>query len=210
MPKKRPLVESEDENLNDRERIFCLEYLIDQNSGRAAIEAGYSEKTARSYACELLEKPHIKKYIAKRLAERMEKLEIKGEEVLRRLDLIGGIDIGDMMDENNCLLPVKDMPAHVRQCISGIEVFEEWDWQDNPDDPNAPRVKVKIGETKKVKFWDKVKSNELLGKNKKLFNDKVELEHSGRIELNDVQLEEEINMLYEALMAKRLKAPDES
>ncbi|WP_193065956.1 terminase small subunit, partial [Hafnia alvei] len=32
--------------LNDKQEMFCREYLIDLNATQAAIRAGYSEKTA--------------------------------------------------------------------------------------------------------------------------------------------------------------------
>lgn len=49
--------------LNDKQKKFCNEYLIDLNATQAAIRAGYSEKTARSIANENLTKPNIQKYI---------------------------------------------------------------------------------------------------------------------------------------------------
>lgn len=49
--------------LNDKQKKFCNEYLIDLNATQAAIRAGYSEKTARSIANENLTKPDIQKYI---------------------------------------------------------------------------------------------------------------------------------------------------
>ncbi len=49
--------------LNEKQKKFCNEYLIDLNATQAAIRAGYSEKTARSIANENLTKPGIQKYI---------------------------------------------------------------------------------------------------------------------------------------------------
>ncbi|MGO0308729.1 terminase small subunit [Endozoicomonas acroporae] len=40
--------------MNDKQRRFVDEYLIDQNATRAAIAAGYSPKTARAQGCRLL------------------------------------------------------------------------------------------------------------------------------------------------------------
>ena len=55
--------------MNERQKRFCDEYLIDMNGTQAAIRAGYSERTARSIATENLAKPYIKEYIDKRLKE---------------------------------------------------------------------------------------------------------------------------------------------
>lgn len=49
--------------MNDKQERFCNEYLIDLNGTQAAIRAGYSLKTARSIANELLTKPDIQNYI---------------------------------------------------------------------------------------------------------------------------------------------------
>lgn len=55
----------EEYKLTDKQRLFITEYLIDFNQTQAAIRAGYSEKTARSIACEMLTKPYIRNEIEK-------------------------------------------------------------------------------------------------------------------------------------------------
>ena len=45
--------------MNAKQRAFAVEYIKDKNATQAAIRAGYSEKTARSIANELLAKPDI-------------------------------------------------------------------------------------------------------------------------------------------------------
>lgn len=49
--------------LNPRQISFCHEYLKDFNATQAAIRSGYSEKSARAIASELLPKPNIKQEI---------------------------------------------------------------------------------------------------------------------------------------------------
>ena len=49
--------------LNEKQKRFCQEYIIDLNATQAAIRAGYSQKTAYSMASENLRKPEIQKYI---------------------------------------------------------------------------------------------------------------------------------------------------
>lgn len=51
------------EELTDKQRRFCEEYIFDWNATRAAIAAGYSENTAKEIGYENLTKPHIKAYI---------------------------------------------------------------------------------------------------------------------------------------------------
>ena len=52
-----------------KQQRFVEEYVIDFNATRAAINAGYSQKTARSIGCELLTKPDIRSAIKQRLEE---------------------------------------------------------------------------------------------------------------------------------------------
>lgn len=51
--------------LSDKQQRFCEEYVIDWNGTRAAIAAGYSEKSARQIATVTLSKDYIQDYINK-------------------------------------------------------------------------------------------------------------------------------------------------
>lgn len=51
------------DKLTDKQRVFCEQYVIDWNGTRAAIHAGYSEKSARGIASENLLKPLVSEYI---------------------------------------------------------------------------------------------------------------------------------------------------
>jgi len=51
------------EELTQKQKIFCQEYIIDWNATRSAKKAGYSEKTAYQTGVENLRKPQIKQYI---------------------------------------------------------------------------------------------------------------------------------------------------
>ena len=74
-----------EKKLTAKQQMFCDEYLIDLNATQAAIRAGYSKKTAYSIGQENLNKPEIKEYIEKRMAEKEESLIAKQDEVMRYL-----------------------------------------------------------------------------------------------------------------------------
>lgn len=59
--------------LNDRQDNFCIHYVELNNGEKAAIKAGYSPKSARSMASELLTKPNIQN----RINELLEKMKSK-------------------------------------------------------------------------------------------------------------------------------------
>lgn len=74
-----------EKKLTAKQQRFCDEYLIDLNATQAAIRAGYSKKTAGAIATENLQKPLIKDYIDKRMAEKEKNLIAGQDEVLKYL-----------------------------------------------------------------------------------------------------------------------------
>jgi phage terminase small subunit len=71
--------------MNARQSLFVKEYLVDLNATRAAIAAGYSERTAESQASRLLRNVNVKQEVDKRMEKRAEKLEITAEYVLGKI-----------------------------------------------------------------------------------------------------------------------------
>ena len=69
--------------LNEKQKQFCNEYLIDFNGTQAAIRAGYSRKTAYSMANENLRKPDIQRYLKELIERRNELVQITQDEVIR-------------------------------------------------------------------------------------------------------------------------------
>ena len=71
--------------LNPKQRRFVAEYLRDQNGTQAAIRAGYSKKTARVQAAQLLALLNIKAEVDAKLTKVEEKCGITVEYVLEGL-----------------------------------------------------------------------------------------------------------------------------
>jgi|SRR5579859_5290516 len=76
--------------LTPRQKLFCDWYVKLGNATEAAIKAGYSEKTARSIACENLTKPDIQTYLAHRRTELEELLGFNKATVIQDLLAIKG------------------------------------------------------------------------------------------------------------------------
>lgn len=96
--------------LNDKQEMFCREYLIDLNATQAAIRAGYSEKTANRTASENLSKPDIQLRISELLKKRSDRLQIDADYVLKRLVEIDQIDVLDILRDDGKLKPVSEWP----------------------------------------------------------------------------------------------------
>ena len=72
--------------LKPKQEMFCKEYIIDLNGTQAAIRAGYSHKTARQIATEMLSKLYIQEYVQSLMDSRSKKVEITAENIL--LDIL--------------------------------------------------------------------------------------------------------------------------
>lgn len=82
--------------LNEREKIFCREYIKTGNGQQSAIKAGYAPKTARSKASQLLTKISVKQEIA-RLSEKREKKAIMDANEV--MELFSAIARGEVKDQ---------------------------------------------------------------------------------------------------------------
>lgn len=158
-------------SLTAKQARFVEEYLIDLNATQAAIRAGYSETTARSIGAENLTKPDILEAIIEAQAKRSERTKIDADYVLQRLVAIDQMDVLDIMDDKMQMRPLSEWPQVWRQFINNVESIELSDGE---------------GWLKKIKWPDKVKNLELLGKHVAVGAFKDKIEHSGKIDLNSV------------------------
>ncbi|HFK3993668.1 TPA: terminase small subunit [Citrobacter freundii] len=138
--------------LTDKQEMFCREYLIDLNATQAAIRAGYSAKTANRTASENLSKPDIQSRIAELKAQRNDLVGINATYVLNRLVEIDQMDVLDILTSTGELRAVSEWPKVWRTTLSGLEVMEM------ASEGNS------VALLKKIKWPDKVKNLELLGK----------------------------------------------
>ncbi|MDR1842312.1 MAG: terminase small subunit [Citrobacter amalonaticus] len=156
--------------LSDKWERFCREYLLDLNGTQAAIRTGYSAKTANAQAGRLLSNPKIKERIAELKNERNTQLSVDAAYVLRRLVEIDQLDVIDIINDDMSFKPVSEWPVSWRRYLSGFDVAELFDGRGED--------REMIGLLKKIKWPDKVKNLELLGKHVDIraFSDRVEVE----------------------------------
>src|SRR6266480_3421974 len=81
-----------------RAEIFAREYVIDLNGTRAAIAAGYSERTAAEQASRLLTKVRTQRIIQQLQAKRATKLDLKAEKVAEELQRMAFSNMLDFME----------------------------------------------------------------------------------------------------------------
>lgn len=140
------------DKLTPKQERFCEEYLVDLNATKAAISAGYSERTARSQGQRLLTNVDIQQKIEELRNAQSERTEITADRVLQELAAIAFADRTKIaaIQENGeiAFTPTDNLSADVKKTISGIECG-------------------KYGI--KVSTCDKVKALELLGKHLGIF-----------------------------------------
>ena len=71
--------------LTDRQKEFVRQYLVDLNATKAAIRAGYSERTAYSVGQRLLKNVEIQRAVAAAQAQRARRVEVTQDYVLSNL-----------------------------------------------------------------------------------------------------------------------------
>jgi len=94
--------------------------------------------------------------------------------IIGELRNIGMVDIGLAYDELGKLKALGDIPAEVRSAIVAVESDE------------IVEGGLVVGVTRRVKFSDKLKALELLGKHLQLFIDTTRIQHSVRVTLEDL------------------------
>lgn len=154
----------------DRFEIFAREYVIDMNGSRAAIAAGYSEAAAKEQASRLLTKANIRKRIDELLSKRASRLEVKADKVLEEISRLAFTNMQDFIRVQDGDAYV-DLSALTRDQAAAIQevTVDEYTEGRGEEKRDVKRIKIKL--------HDKRGSLELLGKNLKLFADRVE--HTG-------------------------------
>ncbi|WP_314878548.1 terminase small subunit [Haemophilus parahaemolyticus] len=97
--------------LNEKQKRFVGEYLIDLNATQAAIRAGYSQNTARSIGQRLLTFVDIQAAIQQAQSNRSERVQITQEEVIRRL--LENVDIASGKKATTITIPSKNENGEV-------------------------------------------------------------------------------------------------
>ena len=149
-----------------RQKFFSLEYLKDLNATQAAIRAGYSPRTAEAASSRLLRNVKVAEEIRKALDRRCEKLELKAEDTLRGIANIARFDPRKLFDEKGNAKEIRELDLETAQVLSGFDFITLYEGEGEQ--------KHAFGQLRKVRFADRLKAFELLGRHQKLFTDKVE------------------------------------
>ena len=156
--------------LTAKKQRFADEYLIDLNATQAAIRAGYSPRTANEQGSRLLTDVSVRAYIDERMAEHSRRTGVNQERIIRELARIAFLDPTRLVNMNNATV-----------------------LSDASEDDTAAIASVKVKETsgdvdsieREVRFADKIKALELLGKRFGMWIDKQQVNVQGDVQIVD-------------------------
>lgn len=153
--------------LDERQERFCQEYLVDLNGTQAAIRAGYAKRSARSMASDLLSRPNIQVRLNVLKEAREQKTGITAERVLLEIYRCAMTDPAEAFRSDGRLKSIHEMPEGLRRAIASFEIEELFE--------GSGRDREHVGQVKKLKFWDKPRNLEMLGRHLSLFVDRIEV-----------------------------------
>lgn len=163
--------------LTAMQEAYCQSYIkTPENQTQAAINAGFSPNTAHVKASVMMRDERIQKRIAELMEERNKRLRVSADYVLLRLVEIDQMDVLDILNDDGTLKPISQWPKIWRTTLSGFDLSSTIM---NMDETSIETI------LKKIKWPDKVKNLELIGKHVDVNAFKERLEVSGTVTIAD-------------------------
>lgn len=145
--------EIHEDGLNNRQRRFIDEYLIDLNATQAAIRAGYSRKTASEQSFSLLRKPQIQHAIQLKQKELANQAGVTRQRIIAELAKVAFCDTRKLFNDNGTLKPLTEIDDDTAGALAMVESSEF-----SPGDGAGQALAI----TRKIKLWDKLSALEKL------------------------------------------------
>lgn len=163
--------------LTAMQEAYAQEYTkCPENQTQAAINAGFSPNTAAVKASVMMRDERIQKRIAELMEERNKRLRVSADYVLLRLVEIDQMDVIDILNDDGTLKPIREWPKIWRTTLSGFDLYS------TIMNMNEDSIETIL---KKIKWPDKVKNLELIGKHVDVNAFKERLEVSGTVTIAD-------------------------
>lgn len=133
----------------EEKRVLFAESFITNNENitQAAIDAGFSEKTAYQAGSRLLKDVRVLALIEQRRAALRSKMEITTERVLKERARLAFFDPRKLFDATGRPIPIHELDDDTAAALAGLDVLEEFE--------GTGKDRKFIGFTKKYKLADK-------------------------------------------------------
>lgn len=166
--------------LNERQKRFAQEYMLDLNATKAAIRAGYSAKTAYSIGHRLLTKVEINNEIKNLRQQQCARTSITADRVLAEIASVAFADIGDYVRIGEDGTPYVDFSAASEVGTKAIaSVDQEVYVTGNEETPPVKRTKIRL--------HDKLGALDKLCRHLGLYKDSLQI--AGSVEVTDARAE---------------------
>lgn len=148
--------------MTDLQKRFAEEYVVDYHITDAGKRAGIQGDNVNITAWQILQMDDVKQYINQLREIQSQRTFVTADRVEREIARLAFSDLRDYYDENGFLKLPKDLSDDAAAALSGIEVDELWGVGMSGD-------KEKLGETKKIKLYDKLTALDKLARRLGMF-----------------------------------------
>ncbi len=107
--------------LNEKQRRFCQEYLVDWNGKQAAIRAGYSPRAATQTASRMLTRANVQDELQSLSAATTDRLGVTAERVVAELARIAFFDVRQLYGDDGNLKPIGEIDDDTAAGIAGLQ-----------------------------------------------------------------------------------------
>lgn len=150
--------------LNEQQKKFVDEFLVDFNGTQAAIRAGYSQKSAYAQAHALLKKHEIQNLLKSKKRKTAEKLELSQKRVLLELTRLAFSDLRNYFNADGTPKPITELSDDAAAALASSEI--EIRAGKIVKSKKQPSVTIS-----RLKLWDKSKAIEMLAKHFHIFDE---------------------------------------
>jgi phage terminase small subunit len=132
----------------EKQQAFVEAYMIELNATKAAIQAGYSPKSAHAQGCGLLKNPKVQAAIQQLKDERAERTGVDADRVIKELERIGLSNITDAVTWSGNQITLVDSDQLDEDVTAAIKEVSE--------------TRSRQGVTTTIKTHDKIRALTLL------------------------------------------------
>ena len=142
--------------LNAKQQLFVSSYLVHKNATKAAIEAGYSERSAGNQADRMMKNDEIKAALAEKVQSLTEKLGIGPEYILSSLKNVAercqqAVQVMEFDHESKQMVPTGEWKFEHQGAIKALELLGKFQklWTDSIEISEKPGVAARLAKFKK-------------------------------------------------------------
>jgi phage terminase small subunit len=165
--------------MTPKQTLFVAEYLANGlNATKAAVSAGYAEKSADVEGARLLVNAKVAAEISKKTEKVLAKLDYSVERTLNEIARLAFFDVRKIFEADGSLKNIHTIDDDSAAAIAGLEVTELFDPVQQKDAAGGEPQKHIYGLLKKIKLADKGSALDKLMRYHSLYRDKME--HLGK------------------------------